>query len=260
MNGGFARKHRTARVCLPLFSILLVLLLFFPATSMVIADGETESGAPELTADPPGRLPSTPQEAHQRLDESGIDWPSGEEGADFSGASVQAGVRVALPYDTVQGFTTNANAGVKVDLWHGGSIIHTINTTTNNNRWFYADFAAASQDIQSGDRIDVTDLAGGATVSIVCTLTGAVNVSNDRVTGNALSGNTVDVYIKIPSTYYGDIPPGVAHRQVTAAGGAYTANFAGTNIRNGDEAYIFSTNTAGHVVMDAGAGGVPTIR
>ncbi|RJP33885.1 MAG: hypothetical protein C4536_03555 [Actinobacteria bacterium] len=60
----------------------------------------------------------------------------------------------------------------------------------------------------------------------------------------------MDVYLKIPSTYYGDIPPGVAHQRVTAAGGAYSAWFAGSNIRDGDTAYIYSTDSAGHSVLE----------
>jgi len=255
MNAGNARKYSMARVCFPFFSILLVLLLFFPSMIAVMAEGEAEAGAAASAADPLGRLPENPQEAHQRLEESGIGWPSAGEEAGFEGASVQPAVRVALPYDTVEGFTTNANAGVKIDLRHGGPIVHTINTTTNNNKWFYADFAGAGWDIQSGDQIDVTDLAGGATVNIDCTLSGAVSVANDRVAGNAPSGNNVDAYIKIPNTYYGDIPPGVAHRQVTAAGGTYTAVFAGTNIRNGDEAYVFSTDINDNVVMEVARSG-----
>jgi len=254
MNAGNAGKRSLARVCFPFLSILLVLLLFLPSAVAVMAEGETGAGAPAPAADPLGRLPESPQEAHQRLEESVIGWPAAEE-AGFEGASVQPGVRVALPYDTVQGFTTHANSNVRVELWRGGAIEHFIDTATNNNKWFYADFAADGKDIKSGDRIDVIDQVDMATVSVNCTLTGGVNTSTDRVSGNAPSGNTVDAYIKIPNTYYGDIPPGVAHEQVTAAGGAYTAVFAGTNIRNGDEAYVFSTDGNDNVVMEVARSG-----
>ncbi|MBN2026744.1 MAG: hypothetical protein JW854_08315 [Actinobacteria bacterium] len=255
MNVGNAGKRNIARASSPFLSILLVLLLFLPSAVAVMAGEEAESGARVSAADPLGRLPEDPQEAHQRLEESDIAWPCEGDEAGFEAAGVQPGVRVALPYDTVEGFTTHANAGVKVDLWHGGSIVHTINTTTNNNKWFYADFADAGKDIQSGDQIDVTDLADMAKANVNCNLTCGINISTDRVSGNTQSGNIVDVYIKIPNTYYGDIPPGVAHERVDASGGNYSATFSGTNIRNGDEAYVFSTDGNDNVVMNVARSG-----
>jgi len=170
------------------------------------------------------------------------------EGA-FRAASVQAGICVSLPYETVEGKITHASGGVRVERIRG-SDTRTIDTNANAWGWFSADFTSIGQDIQSGDSVRVTDLTDMQSSTVDCTLTATVNVAADTVSGNAASGNGVDVYLKAPSTYYGDIPPGAAHRQVTAGGGSYNASFTGTNIRDGDAAYVFSTDASGHVVME----------
>ncbi len=224
------------------------------------AAGEVASeGKGQDFSDPLGRLPATPEEAHGRLEGKRPGWPeragAGAEDERPGAASVQAGINISIPFNTVEGHTTHANAGVRVELWRGGAKVSTIDTATNDARWFYADFDDAGKDIVSGDTVKVSDLAGGAQVSVNCTLTGAVNVSSERVSGSAPTGNSIDVYLKIPSTYYGDIPPGAIHRETTASGGSYSASFAGFNIRNGDVAYIYSTDTAGHVVMNIARAG-----
>ena len=213
------------------------------------APAQDSEAADEIIPDPLGRLPNTPEEAHQRLEESQNLWPEDLGGDDFSAAAVQPGVRVSIPFDTVEGFTTSpGGTAVRVELIRG-VVIQTVDTTTNPNRWFYADLSTG--DIQSGDTVRVTDLGGGAAVNINCTLTANISAANDRVNGTAPSGNTVDAYIMAPSTYYGDIPPGVASQRVTAAGGNYTANFPNFNIRRGDVTYVYSTDAAGNSVQNA---------
>jgi hypothetical protein len=125
-----------------------------------------------------------------------------------------------------------------------------MDTSANAQGRFSVDFTSIGQDIQSGDTVRVTDLTDAQTATVDCTLTATVNVSAETVAGSATSGNRVDVYLRTPSTYYGDMPPGAAHRQVTAGGGVYNAAFTGTDIRDGDAAYVFSTDAAGHVVME----------
>lgn len=250
-------RKKPARTTLTLFAALAVCMALFPASMAQGVQGEVEAVTPEIKADPLGRLPSTPEEAHQRLASRESPWPDGEgaEG-DFEAAGVRPGLFVAIPFDTVEGFTTNANSDVRVELWRGATHLYDITTKTNNDRWFYASFYDVGRNIQSGDSIKVTDLADMATVTVNCTLTGSVNMTNKRVSGSAPTGNQVDVYLKtpntyyVPSTYYGDTPPWVAHRRVTASGGAYVADFTGTSIRNGDVAYVYSTNTGDHVVMN----------
>lgn len=243
-----------SRPCVPALVAVLAFLLclgFVPA-AWSLEGVPRAAGAPEIASDPLKRLPASPQEAHGRLEERSVAWPPDEEedAAAPQAAGVERGLRIAIPYDTVEGNTTHANAGVRVELIRGSSVIATVNTQTNGYRWFYADLGAATADIQSGDEVRVTDLAGGAPVKVNCTLTGSANVANDTVSGAAPSNNRVDVYLKIPNTYYGDIPPGVAHEKVTASGGSYSAALS-ANIRNGDVAYVFSTDAAGHVVMNA---------
>jgi hypothetical protein len=165
-------------------------------------------------------------------------------------------VRVAIPYDTVEGFTNHPGRNVKVELLRGGPVIQTVTVTAQADGWFKADLSTGTGNIQPGDVVRVTDLADATLVSVDCTLTGSVNTSNESVSGNAPSGNAIDVYIKVPSTYYGDIPPSVAHLRVTAAGGSYNAAFTAINILRGDVAYIISTNGNGNSVMTvAGTGG-----
>jgi hypothetical protein len=251
MGRAFAGEEK-ARYCSFLLAVLLVFTLLIPYQVVSRTQAAVAGGTPEIIEDPLGRLPSTPGEAHERLEENKVDWPSGEEAeaTGYEAAGVQHGLRVAIPYDTVEGFTTHANTNVQVELYNGAVLVHTIIARTNNSKWFYAYFGVEGYDIQSGDSVKVTDLAGGDTVTVNCTLTGSVNVSSNSISGNAPSGNQIDAYVKIPNTYYGVIPPGVEHLEVTASGGTYTAGLTGTNIRNGDAAYIFSTDKAGHVVMN----------
>ena len=270
------RKINPSTLALLLVAVLLASLattLTAPARRGFAA--ETPGGS-DLPRDPLGRLPSTPQEAQARLRGRGFVWPgvkSGEgeggnggaggdvtaradegtsgtssEGA-FHATSVQAGIFVSLPSETVEGKITHAGGGVRVERIRG-SDTQTIDTTANAQGWFSADFTSLGQDIQSGDTVRVTDLTDSQSADVDCTLTATVNVSAETVSGNAASGNQVDVYLKIPSTYYGDIPPGAAHRRVTASGGAYNATFTGTNVRDGDAAYVFSTDASGHMVME----------
>jgi hypothetical protein len=65
-----------------------------------------------------------------------------------------------------------------------------------------------------------------------------------------VAGRTIDVYINAPSTYYGDIPPGVAHRRQTGAGATWNLDFTSLlNLRRGDAAFIFATDANGNKVM-----------
>ena len=225
-----------------------------------VAAGEDPGNAP---ADPLGRLPATPEEAHRKLEQSEVGWPSHaseeEVGGGVEASSVKTGMNISIPFNTVEGYITHPGAGVRVELWRGGAKLSTIDATANQSGWFYADFDEAGADILSGDTVKVADLAGGAQVSVNCTLTGAVNVTSKRVSGSAPTGNAVDVYIKAPSTYYGDIPPGAARRETTASGGGYAVSFAGYNIRNGDVAYVYSTDAAGHVVMNVARTGAAMV-
>lgn len=248
---------------LRLVALLAVLCLFaglyaaWPGGGAAGASG----GEAEIRRDPLGRLPASPEEAHRRLEERALGWPGEGEESDPSrveAASVAAGLRVAIPYDTVEGFTTHADAKVRVELVRGAQT-WTVDARTNAYKWFYADFSAVAADIQSGDRVRVTDLAGGAAAVVNCTLTGSVNVAGETVSGNAPSGNSIDIYIRIPGTYYGDVPPGAAHKKVAAAGGKYSASFPGTNIRDGDAAVVFSTDAAGHQVMNLARTGLALV-
>jgi hypothetical protein len=132
-------------------------------------------------------------------------------------------------------------------------MIQSIETSTNSYGWFFADFSAG--DIRSGDRVRVTDLAGGDRVEVDCTLTGMVSVAEDRVWGTAPDGNQIHIYIVAPSTYYGDVPPGVAHGETVAEDGGYDKHFEEFNILRGDVAYIFSIKDGNSVMEVAGTGG-----
>lgn len=245
----------------PILGALLVLLLFLPPLpALPVSDAAAAADSrEEIAEDPLGRLPSNPEEAHGLLEERDIGWPttSSDLRGDAEAASVRPGVNIALPFDYVEGNTNHANAQVKVDLIKGGiGPTYTEYVDTTSLKWFYVDWSALGRDIESGDKIRVRDMAGGAVVEIDCTLTGAVDAAADRVTGTAPSGTTVDVYIAAPSTYYRDIPPGVAYRQVGASGGTFRANFGDFNILRGDAAYIFSTNPEGNKVLEvANTGG-----
>ena len=236
---------------------MLALLILSPLVSPAWSQGEAagEENKPEISRDPLGRLPASPEEAHQRLEERGIKWPAGlgGDGSSFDAASVKPGVRVAIPYDTVEGFTNHPGRNVKVELLRGGPVIQTVTVTAQADGWFKADLSTGN--IQSGDVVRVTDLADATLVSVNCVVTGSVDFANDKVNGTAVAGNTVDVYIIAPSTYYQDMPPGAAHWRGTAAGGLYNAAFAGLfNIRRGDAAFVFSTDGSGNSVSDVATG------
>ena len=236
-----------------------VLVIAFLVAVPIMASafgGETEPAAAAGAAtvnDPLDRLPSSPAEAHDRLAEREIAWP--ETGGDYGAAAViqgvQSGVRVSIPFDTVTGFVTNG-PNVKVELWRLGVKQGEVQVAMEADKSFKADLSSTGLDIQSGDEVKVTDLGQGATTTIDCTLTAAIDFANDRVAGVAAGNITVDAYIVSPSTYYEDVPPGAARKTSTSTtGGAYTANFSGTlDLRRGDAAYVFSINNGGHMVMN----------
>ncbi len=255
----FAEKLKHgSRVCAPLVASLAAFLLIAaaPPAARCEEKGAAGGATSDSISDPLFRLPETPMEAHRRLEERQLGWPDSLPGdtSSFGKAGVEAGLKISIPYNTVEGYTTHAGAGVRVELIQGAST-YTIDTVTNASRWFYVDFDSIGREITSGDAIRVTDLAGGSSVSINCTLTATISTADDRVSGNAPAGNTMDVYVKAPSIYYGDIPPGVAYRRVTASGGSFTADFAGMNIRNGDVSFLYSTSAAGHTVMNVARSG-----
>jgi len=208
------------------------------------------SGDTKIQADPLHRLPASPAQAHQRVADRKVNWPVEPDGAGAGSlASVRQGIHVSIPYDTVEGYTTHVNSGVRVKLIRGAATIQTVNTTTNVNSLFTADLSVG--DILSGDKIEVTDLAGGAPVTITCTLAGTMNVGTDVVSGSAVAGNTINVYINAPSTYYGDVPPNaIAQKQKTNSGATWSLNFSSTiNLRLGDVADVYSTDANGNTVM-----------
>ncbi len=255
-----ARKNLVIHLCSSLLiAALLVFSIFIAvARSEGAGAGEGASGA-EITPDPLHRLPSTPEEAHRRLEGRSVSWPGGEAGAgDFAAAGVKGspnGVRVSIPYDTVEGFIDRTNSYVKVELYDCEMNLKQAKTVkSDGSGWFKADMSAGGGDIVSADKVVVTDVTDSGTATVDCTLTGAMDFANDRVTGFAVSGNTVDVFIVTPSTYYADVPPGAAHAQTTAADGAYTANIADPDLVAGDAALVFSTDTNGHTVMTVAGG------
>jgi hypothetical protein len=224
------------------------LLLFFMPPVLAQPEGQPQDrlGMRQENA------PLTPEEAHKQLEERTIKWPErlGGDGARI--ADVQPGLRINIPVDIVEGYTSNAGAQVKVEVVRGASVIGTVNTTTNARRWFHADFQSIA-DILSGDKVRVTDLVSGPAVEVDCTLNGTIDTGADTVAGTAPSGNAVDVYIVAPSTYLGDVPPGlgVAHKGISALADTYTASFSGLfNLMKGDAAYIFSSDPNGNSVLD----------
>ncbi|MDI6832199.1 MAG: hypothetical protein QME88_12840, partial [Actinomycetota bacterium] len=240
----------------------VLVIAFLVAVPIITSAFGSDIGSAKATpagavSDPLDRLPSSPAEAHERLAERDIAWP--EVGDDFDAAAViegvQSGVRVAIPFDTVSGFVTNGPE-VKVELWRGAEMKGEKVVATEADKWFKADLSGIGEGIKSGDEVKVTDLGGGSTVTINCTLTANIDFANNRVTGTTTANSAVDAYIVAPSTYYNDVPPGALHvRTTSAAGGGYTANFAGLlDLRRGDAAYVFSVNPNGHVVMNAAAG------
>ncbi|NPV60690.1 MAG: hypothetical protein HPY75_13665 [Actinobacteria bacterium] len=238
-----------------------VLVIAFLVAVPIMASafgGETEpASSAGAISDPLDRLPSSPAEAHERLAEREIAWPEAE--VDYGAAAiiegVQEGVRVSIPFDTVTGSVTNG-PNVKVELWRLGIKQGEVQVAVEADKSFKADLSSAGLDIQSGDEVKVTDLGGGATININCTLTAVIDFNNNRVNGIAAGNIPVETYIVSPSTYYEDVPPGAAHVHTTSqAGGAYSANFAGIlDLRTGDAAYVFSINAGGHMVMNVATG------
>ena len=234
------------------------LIAFIPMISMAHGSGEPEwNPSGDVPQDPLHRLPASPEEAHGRLLEREISWPeAAAQGEGFQASRVRAGtLRIAIPYDTVEGFISTAGGNVKVDLYQsdGATLKQSVTETAGDDGWFKADLTAG--DIVSGDKVKVTDLSGGAPVTVDCTLTGAVDFANDRVSGTTVGGNQVMAYIVAPSTYYADVPPGVAQAQVMAGpAGAFILDFTGIDLRTGDAALLFSADAAGHTVMDVAAG------
>jgi hypothetical protein len=231
-------------------SVLVVAFLVSVLVIVALSVAHGAGAGTEIKADPLGRLPASPAEAHKRLEGRKVLWPGGLDGAKGRSVSaVQSGVHVSISYDTVEGYTTHANRSVRVKLIRGVTTIQTVTHTTNANRLFTADLTTG--DIQSGDKVEVTDLAGGAAVTVNCTLTGAINTGTDVVSGTTVAGYTIDAYINAPSTYYGDVPPNsVAHVRKTSAGSSWNLGFASIiNLRAGDVANIFSTDSRGNQVM-----------
>lgn len=242
--GSATRKSYRIHLCC---SILVVAFLF--SVPIIAATSGTHGAAGAstgITADPLHRLPASTVEAHQRLLESRkVGWP--DEGGDLSASSVSNGVHVSIPHDTVEGYTTHANSNMQVKLIRGAVTVQTVTVKTNPQKLFAANLSAGN--IRSGDKVKVTDMVSGAPVQINCTLTGSMNLGANKVTGTAPSGNKIDVYIKAPSTYYGDVPPGVAHK--TSKGPNWSAKFSGAlALRRGDVANVFSTDAKGNKVLD----------
>ncbi len=249
--GSATRKSYRIHICC---SILVVaFLIIVPIIAATSSTQEVAGAGTGIKTDPLNRLPASPEKAHQRLEESRtVGWPEAEAG-DMSASSVQKGVHVSIPHDTVEGYTTHANSNVRVKLIRGATTVQTLVVKTNPNRLFTADLSTGN--IKSGDQVQVTDLAGGATVRINCTLTGSMNLGANRVSGTTASGNKIDVYVRAPSTYYGDVPPGVAHK--STKGTSWSVNFRGAlTLRRGDVASIFSTDGRGNKVLNVvNAGG-----
>jgi hypothetical protein len=253
MGSGMKKSYRVNFFCSILVAVFLVSVPVFTAVSSKGAVTRV-AGAGSSINDPLHRLPSSPEEAHRQLQERKAGWPGDAGAGGRSIGSVQQGVRVSLADDTVTGLTTHAGRAVKVERIRGADV-QVVNTTTNAQKLFTADMAAFG--IRSGDTVRVTDMVSGGPVNVNCTLTGAISTATDVVSGTAVSGNTIDVYIASPSTYFGDVPPGAARKSTTAAGGNWTASFGVVlNLLGGDTAYIYSTDTSGNIVMDvANTGG-----
>jgi len=241
--------------------LVLAFLIAVPIVATTAAGEAVTEAVSESSSqkDPLGRLPSSPEEAQQRLEERDIAWPESTAGDEYEAAAViegvQSGVRVALLYDSVEGFITHGGANVKVELWRGGAPQGNVVEKALASGWFKADLSAIAGGIQSGDVVRVTDLGDASSVDIDCTLNANIDFGNNRVTGTTVGGNTVDVYIVAPSTYYADIPPGAAHAQTTALGsGGFNAPIADLDVRLGDAAYVISTDAKGHRVLGGAVG------
>jgi len=242
--------------CSVLVLAFLVAVPVLATTTAGQAEAKTVTGS-DMNRDPLGRLPSSPEEAQERLAEKELAWPDGgAAGADFTAAGVVPGVRVAIPYDSVTGFITHGGAGanVRIEVWRGAISLGVKTVEADAQGWFKVDMSDMC-DIASGDVVRVTDLSGGPAININCTLTANLDFNNDRVVGTAVGGTPIDAYIIAPSTYYADLPPGAAFSNTTSsAGGAYTANFSAFDVRRGDAAFVFSVSARGDMVMNAAAG------
>ena len=239
------------------FSLLVAGILI---TAPVICRAQGSEAAPpdgpaEIRPDPLKRLPSTPREAHLRLEERKISWPGETAGGEVSSASVNSGARVSIPYDTVTGYITTTGAKVKVELWRGFLKLGEMTVDSEADNSFKADLAKAGLDILSGDVVRVQDLGGGPAMDINCLLAPSIDQGTNRVTGNAQPSAVIDVYIMAPSTYFADVPPGISHRRVRAdAAGNFSADFSDLDLRPGDAALVYSTDAAGNQVANMAAG------
>ncbi|MDD5667360.1 MAG: hypothetical protein PHS26_08640, partial [Actinomycetota bacterium] len=233
------------------FLVLAFLVAVPIVTATVGGQAEAEGLAGSCAQkDPLDRLPSSPEEAQERLAEREIGWPDDAAGTGFEAAAVRPDVRVALPYDSVEGFITHASANVKIEVVGKGEKT----VAADASGWFKADMSTVC-DIVSGDVVKVTDMADASTATINCTLTANIDFGNNRVSGVTNGNANVDVYIVAPSTYYADLPPGAAHKRTVAlAGGGFAATFAELDLRRGDIAFVFSKDANGNKVMDVASG------
>ncbi|MGQ9476788.1 MAG: hypothetical protein ACUVSI_12045, partial [Actinomycetota bacterium] len=212
------------------------------------------SAGSDVPQDPLHRLPSSPEEAHQRLAERKVTWPEATPEGDYQAAEiVAASLRVTIPYDTVEGFITHPGANVRVDLYkNDGTLKQSVTRKAGDDGWFKVNLSDG--DIVSGDKVEVTDLSGGAEVIVDCTLAGTVDFDSDQVSGTTAEGNRVTAYIVAPSTYFADVPPGVASGQVVASAGAFTIEFTDLDLRRGDAVMLFSGDSSGNMVMNVAGG------
>ncbi len=237
------------------YSFCFVLIVSFLIAVPILAHAQLGGiNGEEIAADPMKRLPATPGEAHQRLEEKNIAWP---DTGDFTAAaaydSVVPGVRVSIPFDTVSGFTTHIGGDVKVVLKSGATVKQTVTTVTGVDGWFKADLSAG--DIVSGNSLVVTDLEDGATTTILCVLTAAVDFNTDLVTGKSVSTYDIEAYAVIPNTYYADVPPGAMRGNTRVpTGGNYTVPLDDFDLRLGDAVLVFATDPAGNQIMNIASG------
>ncbi len=163
--------------CSVLVLAFLVAVPVLATTTAGQAEAEAVAGS-SLQKDPMGRLPSSPEEAQQRLAEKELAWPSADAAVEATAvvAGVQSGVRVTIPYDSVEGFITHGGAGanVRVELVGSGQKV----VTADDQGWFKADMSTVG-DIVSGDVVRVTDLSGGPTISVDCTLTANIDFDDE---------------------------------------------------------------------------------
>ncbi len=243
-----------------LWTILVLLVLLWVASLFPASSGKAfavERPRGQGAKDPLDRLPPTPEEAHQKIlqKEKKITQPVPPVRSGVKLAGVQTGVNIAIPYDWVTGYIDAAHGGgnVRVTLCRSGGDVYSVDVPSQSDGWFFADLSPAAGGILHGDTVRITDLSDvpPTPVDIPVNLTGSVSLVQNRVSGTTLGDSTVDIYIDAPSTYYEDIPPGSAHKQVVASSlGNYSADFDQFPLRVGDAAYIYSTYPSGHVVME----------